>query len=300
MPAPDDYARIESALRFLADQWRAQPELETVARHVGLSPFHFQRLFQRWAGVSPKRFLQFLTLSHARGRLQESASLLQAAWDAGLSGPSRLHDLFVALEAVTPGDHRSGGEGLRIVWGLHSSPFGTCFVAATPRGICSLGFECPAAPPESRSSRVSLLNDLQRSFPRAHIEPSQRETKAWSERAFATTSQASGLSLFVGGTAFQVRVWRALLAIPQGCVTSYQAIAKTLDMQGASRAVGTAVGKNPISWLIPCHRVIRALGDAGDYRWGPERKRAMLGWEAARGAANDPQMLAPQEEACLR
>ena len=283
IPLPDDYARIETALRFVAQNWRQQPSLEAVAHEIGLSPFHFQRLFQRWAGVSPKRFLQFLTLSHVRGRLRDSSSLLQAAWDAGLSGPSRLHDLFVSLEAVTPGDHRSGGEDLRITWGLHPSPFGTCFVAATARGICSLGFECPEALPGSRSSRTSLLTDLQRTFPNAEITQSQAETEQWAVRAFAPRSSGcGGLSLFVGGTAFQVKVWQALLAIPDGCLTSYHAIAKTLGMQGASRAVGTAVGKNPISWLIPCHRVIRALGDTGQYRWGAERKHAMLGWEAVR------------------
>lgn len=284
----DDYLRIESALQFLETHWRTQPSLEQIAAHVQLSPFHFQRLFQRWAGVTPKRFLQHLTLSYVRQQLKSTSSVLQAALEAGLSGPSRLHDLCVSLHGVTPGDHRSGGQHLNIEWGLHPSPFGTCFIAVTDRGVCALGFECAHAQPGSITCREELLSELREDFRNATIVHNQDNTKVWVDRAFNTTSAGAGLAMFVRGTRFQVRVWQALLAVPEGCLTTYQAIAHAIGSPAACRAVGNAVGSNPISWLIPCHRVIRAMGPIGHYRWGRPRKQAMLAWEASRtnGEAN--------------
>jgi AraC family transcriptional regulator of adaptative response/methylated-DNA-[protein]-cysteine methyltransferase len=268
-----DYARVERAITYLADHWQEQPSLDDVAAHVGRSTFHFQRLFQRWVGVSPKRFLQFVTLEHAKQRLRESATVLEAAFDVGLSGPSRLHDLFVGLEAVTPGQFRSAGKELRIEWGVHDSPFGRCFIAATSRGICALRFQ------QTGDDLVAMLRG---DWQAAVLHRDQKSTALWIQRAFAPHADGDRLSLFVNGTPFQVQVWRALLAIPAGCLTTYQGIARAIGRPAASRAVGNAVGSNPIAWLIPCHRVIRGAGTLGGYRWGVTRKQAMLGWEACR------------------
>lgn len=271
---PDDYRRVEAAIAFLDRELPQQPELAEVAAAVGLSPFHFQRLFRRWAGVSPKRFLQLLTVEHAKALLEEDASVLDAALDSGLSGPGRLHDHFVTLEAVTPGEFKRRGEGLEIAWGVHPSPFGPVFVAATGRGLCQaafLGFDGDPSEEEAR---------LARSWSAATLRRDDDATGSWAARLF---DHGTGRTpLLVQGTNFQVQVWRALLRIPEGRVASYGQIARVVGRPRAARAVGAAVGANPVAVMIPCHRVIRGLGAAGGYRWGEHRKRALLGWEAAR------------------
>jgi AraC family transcriptional regulator of adaptative response/methylated-DNA-[protein]-cysteine methyltransferase len=241
----DDYLRIEKAIRYLEDHIYDQPGLEEVAEQVHLSPYHFQRLFTRWAGVSPKRFLQFLTLQHAK-RLLESSTQLDAAYGTGLSSPSRLHDLFVAVDAVTPGQYKTLGSGLEIAYGLHRSPFGDCLLALTERGLCGLSFIDEASGEQDRSPVPLLLK----------------------------------------GTNFQIKVWEALLRIPPGAVTSYQRLAANIGNPAASRAVGAAVGANPIAYIIPCHRVILSSGAFGNYRYGALRKKAILGWEQAQLAAH--------------
>jgi AraC family transcriptional regulator of adaptative response/methylated-DNA-[protein]-cysteine methyltransferase len=278
MQGSEDYRRVERAIAFLDDRWQEQPPLEAIAAHVGLSAFHFQRLFHRWAGVSPKRFVQWLTLEHAKDRLRDSATVLDATFDAGLSASSRLHDLFVRLEAVTPGEYRNLGRGLEIQWGRHDSPFGPAFVATTARGICALGFGDDAA---------GAPAELARDWPGARLVRDDAATAPWMARAFAGNPDGQGLALFVRATPFQLQVWRALLAVPSGHLTTYQAIAAAIGRPTAARAVGNAVGANPVAWLIPCHRVIRGLGTFGGYRWGRARKRVMLGWEAARAGQGD-------------
>jgi AraC family transcriptional regulator of adaptative response/methylated-DNA-[protein]-cysteine methyltransferase len=277
----DDYARIEKAIARLGDRFREQPSLEALAAHVGLSPFHFQRLFHRWAGVTPKRFLQYLTLEHAKERLRASATVLEASFDVGLSGSSRLHDLFLNLHAATPGEYREGGRGLHIQWGVHGTPFGACLIAVTARGVCGVGFICRHARAGSPTREEDVLARLQRDWPAARFQRDPAATRRFAEEIFAGNPRGEGLSLFVRGTPFQVRVWRALLDVPLGCLTTYKAVGQAIGQPRAARAVGRAVGDNPIAWLIPCHRVIRGLGDVGGYRWGSERKRAILGWEAA-------------------
>ena len=270
-----DYDRIARAIAYLRDHALAQPDLASVARHVHLSEHHFQRLFTRWAGVSPKRFLQYLTVEHAKTRLGQTANLLALTADVGLSGPGRLHDLFVTLEAMSPGEMRAGGAGLTLRYDIQPSPFGPCLIAASSRGVCALHFvECEGAVPAL----------LQRDWPHAKLVPDAAGTADLARRIFdpLTARHAQPLALLVSGTNFQVQVWRALLRLPFGSVTSYRTIADQIDHPSAARAVGNAVGANPIAWLIPCHRVIRASGAFGPYRWGEQRKAAILGWEAAR------------------
>jgi AraC family transcriptional regulator of adaptative response/methylated-DNA-[protein]-cysteine methyltransferase len=273
----EDYRRVEAAIRYLEDHATKQPELTPVARHVGLSPHHFQRLFKRWAGVSPKRFLQFLTVEHAKRLLAASETLLETSWEVGLSGPGRLHDLFVAAEAVTPGEYKARGEGLTVRWGVHPSPFGACLLAATERGICHLSFLSgePSDAPE---------DELRRRFPEADLEAAPEVTAPLAARIFAGSPGEEGapLALHLRGTNFQLQVWKALLALPRGAVVTYGGLARRLGRPGAARAVGAAVGANPVAYLIPCHRVLRGSGELGGYRWGTARKRALLGWEAAR------------------
>jgi len=272
-----DYARVERAIRYLDTHRASQPSLGEVARHVGLSESHFQRLFTRWAGISPKRYLQHQTAELLTSLIRNATPVLAAAYEAGLSGPSRAHDLVLNAEAVTPGDIVRSGEGLRITYGFHPSPFGECFVATTTRGICHLAFVGPV-------SRAEALARLRRDWPRATLVPDQRTTAAAAAGAFpAPGSRATpGLALHVKGTNFQLKVWRALLALPDSGVTTYGTLAATIAEPGASRAVGNAVGRNPISWLIPCHRVLRSTGALGGYAWGPDRKRVMLAWERLR------------------
>lgn len=251
----------------------SRPTLAEVARHLHLSEYHFQRLFTRWAGVSPKRFMQFLTVEYARARLEHSRNVLDLAHDVGLASPGRLHDLCVTLEAATPGEIRSGGAGLHIHHGVHDSPFGPCLIAKTARGICSLHFV---------DQTRTALDELRREWPNAAMEHAPEDTATLAQRLFKpfATDHGKPLALLVKGTNFQLQVWRALLRIPFGSVASYGDIAIHLDRPSAARAVGNAVGTNPIAWLIPCHRVIRDSGTFGHYRWGENRKAALLAWEA--------------------
>jgi AraC family transcriptional regulator of adaptative response/methylated-DNA-[protein]-cysteine methyltransferase len=273
---PTDYERVARAIAYLQDHAAAQPDLATVARHVHLSEFHFQRLFLRWAGVSPKRFLQHLTLADAKARIARRGSLVEALGASGLSGPGRLHDLFVTLEAMTPGEYRSGGAGLDISFGFHDSPFGCALIALTARGLCALRFVERA----DERLALALLGD---EWAHARLKPDPIRAGELGKRIFGPLSARTGkpLALLVKGTNFQLQVWRALLEIPAGALASYGEIAARIGSPRSARAVGTAVGANPIAYLIPCHRVIRETGHLGGYRWGAARKAAILGWEAA-------------------
>lgn len=269
-----DYRRITEALAYLQAHADAQPDLAAVARHTGLSEHHFQRLFTRWAGVSPKRFLQFLTIEDAKRRLTETRNTLDLSAATGLSGSGRLHDLFVTLEALTPGEARSGGAGLDILWGAHDTPFGRAVIGITTRGVCALHFI---------DSDDEAIQRLHEDWPRASLQHQPSATETVARRIFTPMTQKhkAPLAVLVKGSNFQIQVWRALLALPAGAVTTYGDLAAALDSPGAARAVGSAVGANPIAWLIPCHRVIRASGVLTGYRWGSTRKAAILGWEAA-------------------
>ena len=271
-----DYHRIEAVIKYLEAHAGEQPSLKDAAQAVGLSEFHLQRLFRRWAGVSPKRFLQFLTVTHAKQALRRGLSVLATAYEAGLSGPGRLHDLFVNVEAVTPGEYKELGRDLVIRHGFASSPFGECMIATTDRGVCGLEFVVDG-------DRRAPLERLERDWPRAQYEGDDRGIADLAGRLFGEAEgSAKPITLFLKGTNFHLQVWQALLQIPEGAATSYGAIAEAIDRPTAARAVGTAVGRNPIAYLIPCHRALRESGSFGGYHWGPERKRAILGWEAAR------------------
>jgi AraC family transcriptional regulator of adaptative response/methylated-DNA-[protein]-cysteine methyltransferase len=273
-----DYERVEKALKYLERNFQEQPSLEDMAQHLSLSPYHFQRLFKRWAGISPKRFLQFLTIEYAKGLLDESHNVLDTAYEAGLSSPGRMHDLFVTVEAVTPGEFRAGGTGLRIDYGIHPSPFGECLLATTRRGICGLSFI-------TNGDRGEVLDDLRRRWPEAELYEDPAATRSLLDQIFPPAPPAGqrSITLFLQGTNFQIKVWQALLRIPPGFVCSYEDIARAIGKPvSAARAVGNAVGANPISYIIPCHRVIQKMGLTGNYRWNPVRKKAILGWEAAR------------------
>ena len=273
-----DYRRIEQAIRFIESHVRRQPGLAEIARHVGMSEFHFQRVFSRWAGVSPKQFLQFLTAAHARNLLRKSRSVLDVAYDIGLSGGARLHDLTVKLYGMTPGEIKTKGSALTIRHGVHPTLFGACFIATTPRGICALHFVEPGATRRH-------LDDLRNAWPGATVSKDQAGTAGLVRRIFGGAGRhasGKGLALLVQGTLFQITVWDALLRIPASRVVSYRDLARHLGRATASRAVGRAVGHNPVAYLIPCHRVIRSTGVPGGYRWGSARKKALLGWEAAR------------------
>ena len=277
-----DYDRIAQAIRYIEANRQRQPSLDEVARSVHLSEFHFQRLFRRWVGISPKRFLQVLTVEHAKRRLEECRSVLDAAYDAGLSGPGRLHDLFVTLEAVTPGEYKARGEGLTIRYGFHASPFGTALVAATERGICALHFV------EDEDDRAAAVDHLAADFPAARLVHDPAATAPLAEAAFAPREAGSApIPLFVQGTNHQVRVWEALLRIPPGAVVTYEQLATSIGRPDAVRAVAGAVARNPVGFVIPCHRVIRKLGAISGYRWGPDRKRAILAWEAAHALGDE-------------
>ncbi len=275
----EDYARIEQAIVYLEENFRRQPSLEEVAQAVHLSKFHFQRLFQRWAGISPKQFLQFLTLDHAKAMLRESQTVLDTSYAVGLSGPGRLHDLFVTLQAVTPGEYKTEGEGVSISYGFHASPFGECLLATTGRGICALRF-VPSG------DRDSILDELAADWSRSILQENAAQTAPLIEQIFTRPQEKAVVPfrLFLKGTNFQVKVWEALLNIPSGAMVSYQAVANYIGQPTAARAVGNAIGQNPIGFLIPCHRVVRKVGGASNYRWGAARKRAMLGWEASQSS----------------
>jgi AraC family transcriptional regulator of adaptative response/methylated-DNA-[protein]-cysteine methyltransferase len=273
----NDYQRIEEALHFLETSFPERPSLEEIAASVHLSKYHFQRLFKRWAGISPTQFLQYLTVEYAKERLLESQSVLGATLDAGLSSPGRLHDLFVTFEAVTPGEYKGRGAGLQITYGLHDTPFGKCLVAATSRGICGLQFL-------TEDDLEGALEPLMEQWPKAEFTQDKSSTQPLVDRIFAPApaSSARPFHLQVRGTNFQVNVWRALLAIPPGAMVSYQAVAAYMGNPKAAQAVANAVARNPIAYLIPCHRVITKVGQMHNYRWGATRKKAMLGWEASR------------------
>lgn len=277
---PTDYQRIAHAIDYLARHRERQPGLEELAAELGLSPFHCQRLFRRWAGISPKRFLQYLTVAHAKRLLAESQSVLETSLAGGLSGPSRLHDHFVTLEAVTPGEFRRRGEGLVIRYGVHDSPFGPMLLAVTGRGVCGLSFL-------DGQALETRLKALAESWPEARLVADRAATGAVAVRIFAARPDAGRpLHLLVRGTNFQVRVWQALLDIPPGTLCSYRQLAGAVGRPAAARAVGAAVGANPIGYLIPCHRVIRGSGALGGYRWGLTRKQALQAWESARQASD--------------
>jgi AraC family transcriptional regulator of adaptative response/methylated-DNA-[protein]-cysteine methyltransferase len=270
----EDYLRIEQAIQYLEKHANTQPELGEIASAVGLSEYHFQRIFSRWAGISPKRFLQFLTKEGAKDLLKKSENLLDTTYGVGLSSLGRLHDLFVTTEAVTPGQYKSGGVGLTICYGLHDTPFGKAVIGTTERGICHLGFV--------DNSEGDAIDTLGTDWQQAEMIEDYQTTASLIEPIFDLSQRVkTPLHLHLRGTNFQLKVWEALLRIPPGAVNSYQGLAEQAGLPGASRAVGTALGRNPIAVLIPCHRVIRKLGEFGNYRYGAIRKKALLGWEAA-------------------
>jgi AraC family transcriptional regulator, regulatory protein of adaptative response / methylated-DNA-[protein]-cysteine methyltransferase len=270
-----NYQRIAEAIEFINANAVQQPSLEAIAAQLNLSPFHFQRLFSHWAGVTPKKYLQILTVERAKQLLAESQPLLAVADKVGLSGTSRLHDHFVQLEAVTPGEFKSGGAGLTIDYGVYNSPFGDIFVAATARGICKLSF--------IDEDKVELhIDDLHRRWPKAALCNRDSERLKIIESLFVDPQPDRPLSLHVSGTNFQINVWRALLQIPEGTLTSYTQVAEAVGRPKAARAVGTAIGSNPVAFFIPCHRVLQQSGNIGGYHWGTTRKHAMHAWESAR------------------
>ena len=267
-----DYSRIAQAIRYIEANVNRQPDLKEVAAQVGLSEYHFQRLFTRWAGISPKRFLQFLTRENAKAWLSRSGNLLDATYAAGLSSPGRLYDLFVETEAVTPGEYKTRGAGVEIIFGFHPSPFGECLLALTGRGICFLAFV--------DKDGSSALEQLQRLWPKASLSEEPARTAPVVGEIFFPAA-GNPLPLHLRGTNFQIKVWEALMRLPPGSVTTYQALAEQIHSTGAARAVGNAVAHNPLAYLIPCHRVLQKAGGFGNYRYGTTRKKALLGWELA-------------------
>ncbi len=264
------------AIAFIRQNHLSQPNLTTVAQHIGLSEYHFQRLFTQGAGISPKRFLQYLTLEYAKSKLSQSKSLLDLSLDVGLSSPGRLHDLFVNLEAISPGEYKADGIGLKISYGIHDTPFGKALIATTTRGICNLQFL------EKVNNQIAE-KILGWEWSNAEIIHAPQITQHLCDLIFNSVKfqEPKPLTLLVKGTNFQIQVWRALLKIPFGSMTTYQTIAKYISHPTAARAVGNAIGKNPVAYLIPCHRVIRESGELGGYRWGMDRKTAILSWEAS-------------------
>ena len=271
-----DYQRIAAAIDFIASRVNRQPALHEIAAHVHLSPYHFQRLFCRWAGVTPKKFLQVLTVERAKQLLGEARPLLEVSDSLGLSSGSRLYDHFVQLEAVTPGEYKLGGAGLTIEYAVHDTPFGQAFIATTPRGVCRFAFLDSAEPDEQ-------LSGLRIQWPNALVRENRQRTLAVIESMFGGARKADRpVSLHVSGTNFQVSVWKALLQIAPAKVASYAQVAGAIGRPASARAVGQAVGANPVAFLIPCHRVIQQSGQLGGYRWGETRKQAIHAWEAAR------------------
>ncbi len=270
----EDYAsQVERALEWLSRNFERQPSLAEAASHVGLSECHFQRRFRRQVGLSPKKYVQFLTLERAKELLAQSRSVLDAAYASGLSGPGRLHDLFVNVEAMTPGEYKHRGQGLTIRYGAHPSPFGQCLVMRTARGVCGLAFTSPARCDETCA-------ELARGVEAATFVEDVGATASIAKTIFGGPSGGDDIALHLRGTPFQIKIWRALLSIPPGFVTSYGDLAHRIGAPGASRAAGNATASNPVAWIIPCHRVIRASGVLGEYRWGRGRKLAMLSLEA--------------------
>jgi AraC family transcriptional regulator, regulatory protein of adaptative response / methylated-DNA-[protein]-cysteine methyltransferase len=267
------YGVVEEVIRFLVASYKRQPTLEEIAAHVHMSPFHLQRTFKEWAGISPKKFVQYLTLEALKGEIHQTGNMIAAADRVGLSSQSRVYDLFISMEAVTPGEFKTRGRGMTIEYGIHHSPFGNCFVAVTQRGICKMGF--------IDGQVQQILDELQQQWGLAVIKQNQESTFPLIRQIFYTHRNDVPFHLLVRGTDFQVRVWEALLKIPFGQLASYQTIAQAAGMPKATRAVGTAIANNPVAFLIPCHRVIRSEGVIGNYHWGPSRKAAMIGWEKA-------------------
>jgi AraC family transcriptional regulator, regulatory protein of adaptative response / methylated-DNA-[protein]-cysteine methyltransferase len=269
-----DFIRISEAIGYIKDNFRSQPTLDEVAEKIHVSPFHFQRMFTEWAGVSPKKFLQYITLDHAKKLLKENqASLFETAFETGLSGTGRLHDLFINIEGMSPGEYKNNGENLCINYSFAESPFGNILVASTSKGICHISFA---------DNEKEALSSLQKKFSKANYK--QVVDLAQQNVLYIFThdwSKLNEIKLHLKGTPFQLKVWETLLKIPLGQLTTYGNIAKQLDKPGASRAVGTAVGDNPVAFLIPCHRIIQSTGIFGGYHWGKTRKTAMIGWEAA-------------------
>ena len=278
------YRLIEQAIQYIEANVHRQPELDEIASAIGLSEYHFQRLFTRWAGISPKRFIQFLTKEHAKELLARSENLLDTTHQVGLSSLGRLHDLFVSTEAVTPGEYKSHGAGLTIRYGLHPTPFGKCLIATTERGICHLGF--------LQTSEGNAIDNLVADWKQAKMNEDYESTAPLIARIFPNPETDSAfnkadqpLSLHLRGTNFQIKVWEALLNVPIGSATTYEHIAAQIGNPNAVRAVGTAVGHNPIAVLVPCHRVIRKAGEFGNYRYGSARKKALLAREFSVGYA---------------
>lgn len=270
-----NFERIAEALAYIQQNFKSQPSLEEVAEKLHLSPFHFQRIFTEWAGVSPKKFLQYITLEHAKKLLKEQqSSLLDTAYESGLSGPGRLHDLFVSIEGMTPGEYKNGGENLSISYSYAESSFGRILIASTPKGVCHIAFA---------DDEVVALQVLKDKFPAASYQQ-QSDDALENVRLIFTHNwdKIHEIKLHLKGTAFQLKVWDTLLRIPSGQLATYGTIAHHIDRPKASRAVGTAIGDNPVAYLIPCHRVIQSSGLFGQYHWGSLRKTAMIGWEAAK------------------
>ncbi len=275
-----NYDKVVGAIEFVTRNARLQPELEDIAAAVHTSPFHFQRLFTEWAGVSPKKFLQFLTVEHAKKLLaKKQHTVFDTAFETGLSGTGRLHDLFVNIEGMTPGEYRNGGESLTIQYSIQHCRFGRYLVASTAKGICNLAF--------FEESEESAIATLKADWPNAQIKAG---TSGHQQKVIGffndNSGDASAIRLHLKGTPFQLKVWQALLHIPQGDVSTYGGIAQHIDQPNAFRAVGTAIGSNPVGYIIPCHRVIKSIGETGGYRWGTIRKKAMLAWEASKTDAD--------------
>lgn len=271
----DDYAVVRETIEFLTDNWRDHPGLDEMAGHVGLAPLQLQRLFTRWAGLTPKAFLQAITLDNARALLRDSASVLDASYEVGLSGPARLHDLFVTHEAMTPGVYKAKGEGIEIRYAFHSCPFGQALFMATEHGLAGLAFA-------DDGDEASAFEDMKKRWPKATYIQDQAATAPYAARVFDQTqwSDREPLRVAMIGSDFEVRVWETLLKIPMGRMTTYSDIAAHIGKPSAARAVGTAVGKNPISFVVPCHRVVGKTGSLCGYHWGLTRKRAIIGWES--------------------
>jgi AraC family transcriptional regulator of adaptative response/methylated-DNA-[protein]-cysteine methyltransferase len=275
--AATDYDIVRRAIGFISEQWRKQPEIEEIAHSVGVTTTELHHLFRRWSGLTPKAFLQAITLDRARTLLRSSASVLDATYEVGLSGPGRLHDLFVTHEAMSPGEWKAGGDGLTMYYGFHPSPFGTALVIATPRGLAGLSFADPG-------EEQAALADMQGRWPKARYVEDSARTAPLAQRIFDSTKwhPDQPLRVVLIGTDWEVRVWETLLKIPMGQATTYSDIARKVGSEKASRAVGAAVGKNPVSFVVPCHRVLGKSGKLTGYHWGITRKCAMLGWEAGR------------------
>lgn len=271
-----DYGRIEKAITFIEQNFIRQPSLKEIADAVHLSEFHFERMFSRWAGTTPQRFLRYLTKEYARQLLEQAKDVTDVSYQVGLSGTGRLHDLFVTYEAMSPGEYKQRGSGLQIFYGFHPTPFGECLIALTSRGVCSLTFQ-------AADEGALALAGLKASWPEAIFSENQTLTKNVVEQIFApaSTDSSKPIHLLLKGTNFQIKVWEALLKIPAGSAASYETIAWTIGNPKAVRAVGTACGSNQIGYLIPCHRVLQKAGNMGGYRWGTFRKKALLAWEAA-------------------